>query len=100
MQKIYIDSDNIISFGPVTDSATEGIITIATVTFTITQSDVAVTGALNISMPHTTGGVYQGTLQDTVVLVPDELYFLQITCISAGSKLYKKIPCVAVYDGE
>jgi hypothetical protein len=94
--QLFVASDNLVTLGPVTDVRTGNLVTTATATFTLRTLDgVQVTTG---TLTHVSGGVYQGVL--TATLTANTTYYLHVACINSGSTLTKRIPCVAVYDGE
>lgn len=99
--ELKISEDNLITWPDMVNEASGSAVTTATVTFTLkTTAGVAVSGAENISMPHVSGGTYQGTLQDSVSL-SEGFYYLELTAVvgSNAPKGFRRIYCRAKYHG-
>jgi len=98
MREIYINSDNIITLGPLADAVTGLPVTTATVSAVIKSAGVAVGSP--ITLTHIADGRYRGNIEDTVGLVTATQYVLEITTTNSGTVSFKKIPFVAIYDVE
>jgi len=98
MRNIFIGSDNLISLGPLTDAITGNPVTTATVTAQIKLQGVSVGDP--ITLTHVSAGLYRGNIDDSTALLPGSQYHLEITSDNSGTKLFKKIPFVAIYDSE
>lgn len=95
MRSIYIESDNLITLGPLSD--TDGdVVTTATVTYSLYDGETAL--AEDVAMTHTSGGVYTAILEDTIELEANQRYELVIVADLAGTKLTKRMAVMAVWD--
>lgn len=93
------DSDNLVRLDKLRNASTDAYVNTATVTFTLREKDdalTAVSGATNISMAYVAGsnGRYEGILQDSVVMVADREYWLDVTAIDGASKLFRRCESV------
>lgn len=70
MDNLYLNSDNTVEVRNLKNNVTDTIITTATVTVTVVDSDgVDIAGVTwPISLPHIADGLYRGNLPDTLVL--------------------------------
>lgn len=94
---IRIKSDDVAGLLAASDGSS---ITDATVTFTLKDSDNAtVSGASAISMTYSaTTEYYQGTLESTVSLTAEAIYYLEITATSGTKNGFWRTECRAAYQ--
>src|SRR6266851_3644669 len=100
---LSISSDNLVRLDLLTNTSTGAYINNAAVTFTLKDSTGAVFGGQsNVSMTNVSGqnGRYEGTLPNTVALVLDALYTLEVTAVGAGYTLFRKLSCKAKYRSD
>lgn len=99
MFKIYLDSDNEVSLGPLVNTTTDTAITDADVYYYI--KDLSDNVVVDITeMDHLADGIYYGIIDDNAPLAPANYYWLVIVADKNGSKLTKVIESIAVYDNE
>ena len=103
-QPIYVDSDNIVSVGPVTDrlgSLTTAQIKAATGTVTLFDADGdAVSGATNIALTIFTGSNnrFYAAIENTVGIVDAANYSVKVTLTAGGVTLVIKELLVGAFQ--
>lgn len=101
---LFINEDNLIQWEGMKNPADDSYVNSGeTVTFTIKDSEDAVVGTANISMPYVAGsdGDYQGTFtkEDAADLARGEVYYLEITA-TGSVEGFRRVECIAVYHEE
>lgn len=98
--EIFIDSDSLIEVDKLTDASDDTFLNAATITGTLKDNDeVDVPGAETIAFVYVAAsdGKYQGTIVQSVTLVKDAKYWLELTTNSGSLDRFDRIRCKAVY---
>lgn len=100
MNTVFIGTDNLVQIDELENESSGSYINDATATMTLYDSDfTAVTDAEGLALSYVSGsnGKYEGTLPDTLVLTPGDIYFLDITVTASGTVLLIRMACRAEY---
>jgi len=96
---LYIANDNLLRLSGLRNESTEDYVNNATVTVTLKDSgDSPVSGQawpLTLVYVATTNGRYEGTLEETLVLVADASYTAEIDAVLVDLKAHWEFPLLA-----
>lgn len=98
LEVLSIGSDNLVRLDALTNASSGAYVNSATVNYVLKDAAGTVIVA-STSMPYvaSSNGRYEGTIQETVTLVENALYTIEITATSGSTVLFRRIPCVAKY---
>ncbi len=93
-QVILFKNSMLLELQDLTNSKTQAVITSATVTVTLKDSTGAEVAGETwpLAMGHVSGGTYDATLLDTLVLVNGDQYTAEITAVDAGLTGFWALP--------
>jgi hypothetical protein len=99
--RLYIDSDNALTWTQLRDELTGQAVTDAIVTAKVWSDDDPQTVLATATLAHQSDGEYLGVLEsgDTSALVPATRYTLELVAQSGNAKVVKRIACSATYAG-
>lgn len=98
VKALFLDNDMVLQFAGLTDENGDYVNDAVITADLVDEAGVQVTGQtwpLTLAYVAASDGIYQGILEDTLVLTDRAIYKARITIVAGGANGYWEEPCLA-----